>query len=378
MNGPIDFSRFTYRATKPSLTFYEPSNKENQSRRPSTPINATPAAGPTGLGARSASSATVVSETSDDERASMKRSCGRSRLSATVRERRRKRLSSSSGSETEGESRETERYKKSGPSFSSCLVSKRRKRSGELTNSTIDSSRYNNENDLEMSKECKLRPAGGGKRVKGEVGKGSEVFREKQTCGATRIVDICPISDTDTSEEEINRFSVRSDSGGGLERREGGLERRGGGSGLESEGGLEGEGECDGDLERRRGEGGLGRRGGGGRRSKIDSRPPSSLEEGGWLTCRRKPQSNRAALSCGESDVERRERDIMKRRERDVGRSESESGVRQLKEIFPQYSRDFLRQRLLSWGGVDEAIANMLASDGTVVQYQHIVTLIKV
>ena len=335
MNVAIDFSQFAYRPTKTRLTLYEHRDKENlplspeDSRMSPTPNNATPIPSP--RGARDTlrggnERLTAVPETPDEETSSY---CGRRRRrmrSAADRERRkRRRLSSSSSNETETEteteSRDSERVggaRGSGRLFGPLHVSKRRKRSVELSL-------------FEYRANCKSPP-----NVRG-----SEENHEEETTGdeSSKVTD-SPSPATKPERRAI--LTLESDSAS----------------------------ECE-EYERR------------------DTTPPCPLPcDDGWLTCRRKPgkglQQMAHSLTTSSSNNcrkgrsrktggtgERKEGKLGERREGGPGESKA-GGMRpgdsremdSLRQLFPQYSDMFLRDRLKESTSMDEAVASILASDG--------------
>lgn len=323
MSSTIDFSQFAYRATKPRLTFYERRDKENRPDAPpkqSIPINAAQTSSPKSLGVRhrgpgsSEKTVTVVAETPDDERLSMNRGCDRRRPTATGKQLRRKRLRlSSTSSESENESRETDQGGGDGGAretklFSTALVSKRRKRSGgegqtfpvnDITSKpSLDTSiPQQREHTLNLSNSTE--PASGDK---------SNVELGVRESGHSQQVLKKKLSDNDDDDEEFKEFNLKSDL------------------------------KCS-----------VGK----GRGKKYESRPHSSFEkEDGWLTSRRKPQSNRHTSFNGINDM--------------IGGHDDRGEVGHLRELFPQYSDEFLRQQLHTCTeGMNEAIANILTYDGT-------------
>lgn len=309
MSAAINFSQFAYRSTKPRLTFYERSDKENvpvspvSPRRSPTPNNATSNPGP-----RSARDTprgenerlTVVPETPNEERSSA--SCRRRRRMrpAAERESRRKRqrLSSSSSSETETESRDAEKVggargpTRGGGLFGSTLVSKRQKRSVELS-----FFEYRPNPSKKSSPNAPRRDD-----------------HRKEAAESSEVTDSpSPVSKPQCQKQP----TVESDSESGLE--ESFIRRRDSPTAS--------------------------------RLSLSTSSPP---QQDGWLTCRRrqgKPQQKLHALTSG--------RDVRKKAR--VGECRE---LRSLSQLFPQYSERFLRDRLRSSAGVDEAVASILASDG--------------
>ena len=307
MSAAINFSQFAYRSTKPRLTFYERSDKENvpvspvSPRRSPTPNNATSNPGP-----RSARDTprgekerlTVVPETPDEERSSASGRRRRRMRPAAERESRRKRqrLSSSSSSETETESRDAEKVggARGRTRGGGTLVSKRQKRSVELSF-------------------FEYRP-NSSKKSSPNAPRRDDHRKEAADEGSSEVTDSpSPVSKSQCQKQP----TIESDSESGLEE-----------SFI-----------CWRDRPTA---------------SRLSLSTSPSSQQDGWLTCRRgqgKPQQKLHALTSG--------RDVRKKAR--VGECRELESLRQL---FPQYSERFLRERLRSSAGVDEAVASILASDG--------------
>ena len=330
MNVAIDFSQFAYRPTKTRLTLYEHRDKENlplspeASRRSPTPNNATPIPSP--RGARDTlrggnERLPVVPETPDEERSS---SCGRKRRRmrpAADRERRkRQRLSSSSSSETETESRDAERVggaRGSGGLFGSLHVSKRRKRSVELSL-------------FEYRPNCKSPP---------NVRRSEENHKEETTGDESSKDTDSPSSDSKPECRAI--LTLESDSASECEE----YKRRG----VTPPRPLP----CDdGWLTCRRKPG-------------KAQQMAHSLTTSSSNNCRKGRRRKTGGTG------ERMEGKLGGRREGRPGESKA-GGMRPgdsremqcLRQLFPQYSDVFLRGRLRESTGMDEAVASILASDG--------------
>ena len=344
MNAAINFSRFAYRSAKPRLTLYERHDKENlpaaASRRSPTPNNATPipstrSARDTPRGGNERRLPTVVPETPDEESVS---SCGRGRRRmrpAAERDRRRKRQrlsssSSSSGGETETESRDAGRGsgardgRRTGGLFGSLQVSKRQKRSVEL--SVFE---YQPNSDKKSPPKNDRKEAAGGESS--ELTDSPPPVSKLKCCGRRNL-------ESDSSESESE--------------------------------------ECCEVSQRNRGSA----------TTTLVTLPPAQCEDG-WLTCRRKPLHSLTTTTSSNGTGRRRRRGGVKagemkdgrpgeRWERElVGQNKEDSTLREgrpgeakeldsLRQLFPQYSEMFLRDRLRESAAMDEAVASILASDG--------------
>ena len=323
MNGSDNFSRFAYKPAKPRLTFYERSGKENRpagSSRPSSPNNAI-RAGSCCVSSTPASSekrVTIVPETPNDEKSTNSRP-----MKATNGRRKRWRVPSSSDSsssevESESESREKDpgapRRTQSGL-FSSVVVSKRRKRSENPSIFPVTSDVCHN-----STPKRKLS------RVR-HLLKSPHCIREGSNTPFNTIKSI-------TAHDECRGCTVSLSDG----------EEKGA---VLSDQVIEIESsdfECS--IERPVDQ----------KRSKkhMSSVPPFSLGGDGWLT--RRGRRKGGGVKAVTQPPHR------------LSASFVGGDLSCLQELFPQHSEEFLRKQLLaSTGGVDEAIATILASDGKIV-----------
>ena len=328
MNSTINFSRFAYKATKPRLTFYQRGDKENHpdGRNPPSPINARPET----TGARhytptSIKQLSVVPETPDDEWP-MKRANNSRAPAMASGKRKRWRIPSSSEEEIESEceSRETEKGGARGTKcglFSSTVVSKRQKRSGEPTypiNKCAPSltNTKDTKTETESDHQTKKTLPGDDLSTRGNTGLG---FRRK--LGQRNIIDLCTDSEPEFSQSEdkgditvsakCKLSDVNSDS--------------------ETENDLQTS--C---VQRPR-------------PKPAPPRVPSPTSDG-WLT--RRGRSNKESKPQLSSVLDRT--------------PDIEVDVRRLRELFPQHSDEYFREILNLCSDVDGAIAHILASDGTV------------
>ena len=323
MNSTVNFSRFAYKATKPRLTFYERKDKENcpeASEKSSSPVNATQTQSFSARQCTQLSSGknmSVVPETPDDERP--ERRGGRFATSAaTTGRRKRYRVPSGSSSEDESEreSREAVRGGAHGPKaglFSSALVSKRRKRSTELSTVTSDPDPDLLREHSPVLERHSIHNARSTSLAKKQSRGRNSRLQSRVACRSD-VIDLCSTASSDSdlsSSEEISNhevFDIKS--------------------------------ECQQMTFNQRC-----------RHKSAPTLPPPSPDEDGWLTRRtnmRKPQlkppsSSNSTCTCTSSDS---------------------GNLSRLRELFPQHSDDFLRGRLRESVSVDEAIAIILACDG--------------
>ena len=323
MNSTINFSQFAYKATKPRLAFYQRNDKENRRdvpANPASPVNATRVhCHQSGTPSSSAKKTSVVPETAEDEWPVKRR--GRFMKSAAATGRKKRwRIPSSSSSDGEGGGRSRELVRvgsvqgtKTGL-FSSALLSKRRKRSGELVESDPNPDLWKERSqgvERHSSHGSSVRSASLVDRersAKEEMRERNNRLQFGVTC-RNDVVDLCTTASSDSDSEEITKRDVFDINPKTI-------------------------------CNRRR------------QHKPATTLPPPSPDEDGWLTRRnktRKPQSQPPSSSNSTST------------------SGNGEDVSRLRELFPQFSDDFLRGRLgESAGGMDEAIASILACDGNV------------
>lgn len=333
MTSAFDFSRFAYKATKPRLTFYKSSDKENRPEstpRPSSPINAhqhhlhsvrsashcTPTS--------EAKTVTVVPETPDEER-SMSRRHARASKGRERRKRWRIPSSSCSEAENENESRETgsgDSNARVGGLFSSTVVSKRRKRSGEWSSPQRETSlgiregRRGRETLVPTAQQhvtyLGVAPSEPSSPSLSDMSRdrerGRETYRDTKyrSEGGDDAVDLCTTSVANSDNEkvsttEVDTNKVNSDSEVSKFRHT-----------HTSQAHLD------------------------------PSHLPPSPASPSWH-CRRKKKKKSSTLSNSGSP-----------RGGDLSR---------LRELFPQHGEEFLREKLLAAVGVNEAVANILSTE---------------
>lgn len=327
MNSAINFSRFAYKATKPRLTFYQPGDKENRpdGRNPPSPINAHPeTTGERHYTPTSIKKLSVVPETPDDEWP-MKRANNSRAPAMASGKRKRWRVPSSSEEEIESEC-ESRDVAKGDPRetkcglFSSTVVSKRQKRSGESTypinKCALDSLTIieDTKTETESEHQTKNTVTCDDISTRGNTG-----LHFRGRISQRNIIDLCTDSESECSQSD-NEGDITVSAKCKV-----------------SEVNSDSETENDVQTHVRR------------PRPKPARRVPSPTSDG-WFTRRgrsnkeRKPKPSSALDSTPDIEVD----------------------VCRLRELFPQHSNEYLREILNVCSDVDGAIAHILASDGTV------------
>ena len=349
MDGAFNFRRFAYKATRPRLTFYEKSDKENRPNAPAEPSSPNNALRPP-LGG----SSRHCTPTSDGKKVRViPETMSRRHVRAWRKRWRIPSTSSCSEVESENESRERESdHGARGGLFSSALVSKRRKRSEGW------GSKEEEEVQLDIREGC--RPGRRGSQEVEFEGSTPHVTVSRSTRGATLA---CGVVSGGVEGEVREGRGVREERGvrkegvGGKVRYPKCPSERGERS-LFTSTGVESDSETD----------------SGARIQTINIDSDSEIGQSRHSRCKLRhanpSRSPSLSPSRGGGWLTRRGRGRGRGRRRGNIVSSSSSGsldegeLGRLRDLFPQHSEELLRKRLLSSGGINEAVADILATDG--------------